>query len=184
MMNEGEDGRNSHINDSQRRAQHCTCSIRYRAVAQWGNRPRWRRIVFNGTDFRLQGIDALEEDQSCTDKMGAAVPCGRIAKAELDAILKGERVECRPTGQRDGKRAIGQCFASGVSVEYEMVRRGWAFVRPDFATERTAELCQIEHTAAASNLGAWALKFERPYFFRGGRKKTFQQIACQHEYAR
>lgn len=141
-------------------------------------------VILNGTDFRLQAIDALEKEQSCTDKTGASVPCGRIAKAELDAILKGKQVECKPSGQRDGNRVIGQCFASGVSVEHEMVRKGWAFVRPDFAKERTAELCQIERTAAASNLGAWALKFERPYFFKGGKKKTFQQIACQHEYSR
>lgn len=111
-------------------------------------------IILDGIDFRLQGIDALEEDQSCTDKTGAAVPCGRIAKAELAAVLKGTQVECKPTGQRDGNRVIGQCLASGVSVEHEMVRRGWAFVRPDFAKERTAELCLIERSAAASNLGA------------------------------
>jgi endonuclease YncB( thermonuclease family) len=141
-------------------------------------------IILNGTDFRLQAIDALEKDQTCEDRTGAAVPCGRIAKAELDAILKGKQVECKPSGQRDGNRVIGQCFASGVSVEHEIVRRGWAFVRPDFAKERTAELCQIERTAAASSLGAWALKFERPYFFKGGKKKTLQQIACQHEYTR
>jgi endonuclease YncB( thermonuclease family) len=141
-------------------------------------------IILNGTDFRLQGIDALEEGQSCTDSKGTTVLCGRIAKAELDAILKGKQVECKPSGQRDGNRVIGQCFASGVSVEHEMVRRGWAFVRPDFAKERTAELCQIERTAAASNIGVWALRFERPYFFKGGKKKTFQQIACQHEFAK
>jgi endonuclease YncB( thermonuclease family) len=141
-------------------------------------------IILNGTDFRLQAIDALEEEQLCTSKTGATVPCGIMAKAELDAILRGKLVECTPIGQRDGKRSIGQCFASGVSVEHEMVQRGWAFVRPDFAKERTTELCQIERTAAASSLGAWALSFERPYFFKGGKKKTLQQIACQHEFAR
>lgn len=141
-------------------------------------------IILAGTDYRLQGIDAFEETQDCTDKNRSVVQCGKIAKAELAAIIRGQVVDCRPTGKRSGRRTVARCFAGGVNVEEEMVRRGWAFVRPDFAKERTSALCQLERTSAASQRGAWALDFQRPYFVKGGRNKTLKQIACQHEHAR
>ncbi len=141
-------------------------------------------IILAGTDFRMQGIDAFELGQPCQGAGAAAIPCGQRAKDELAKVIQGQTVECRPTGERAGKRIVARCFAGTTNLEEEMVRRGWAFVRPDYAKERTSMLCQLERTAAASNLGGWAFKFERPYFFKPGKRKSFDQIACQHEYAR
>lgn len=57
-------------------------------------------------------------------------------------------------------------------------------VRPDDAKDRTSMHCQLERNAAASNLGEWAFKFVSPYFFKPGKRKSFEQIACSHEFAR
>lgn len=141
-------------------------------------------IIFAGSDFRLQGIDAFELEQMCQDAKGAKVPCGQYAKNALAQLLHGQSVDCKPTGENAGKRIVGRCYAGSQNVEEEMVRGGWAFVRPDFAKERTSMLCQLERNAAASQLGGWALQFKRPYFFKSGKSKSFAQIACQHEHAR
>lgn len=141
-------------------------------------------LILAGTDFRMQGIDAFEKEQDCQDARGAEVPCGKHAKAELAKLIQGQTVQCVPTGERAGKRKVARCFAGSTNLEEEMVRRGWAFVRPDYAKERTQALCQIERVAASASLGGWAYRFKRPYFFKPGKRKTFEQIACQHEFAR
>jgi len=40
-------------------------------------------VVISGTHIRLEGIDAPETHQVCTDANGKPWPCGRIATREL-----------------------------------------------------------------------------------------------------
>lgn len=141
-------------------------------------------IMVQGIDFRLQGIDAFEESQACQDAKGVSVPCGQFAKEALSKLVQGKSVVCNPTGETDGKRVIGRCYAASANIEEQMVRSGWAFVRPDYAKERTATLCQLERSAAASQLGGWKFQFQRPYFMKRGHRKSLAQIACQHEFTR
>lgn len=141
-------------------------------------------LIINDNDYRLSGIDTFEKRQLCKAANNSSVPCGAMAKDALAKLVDGQSVTCHDTGKRDGRRIIALCLIGRLDIQEEMVRIGWAFVRPDFAGTRTSRLCMLEAEAARARLGAWALDFERPYFAKRGRNKTFQQISCRHAWAR
>lgn len=137
-------------------------------------------IIIDGQDYRLEGVDAFEGNQVC-EIAQRVWRCGDQAKAALAAIIEGRTVACIPTGKRHRNRLIANCTADGLDVEAEMVRRGWVVVRPDFLSrERAAQLCAIEAEAREQKAGAWAGSFELPYFQKGGRRKTRDQVSCGH----
>ena len=136
-------------------------------------------IIINGQDYRLEGVDAFEGNQVCRTTDGQAELCGDRASAALAAILAERQVTCTPTGKRHRKRLIANCTAAGLDVEAELVRSGWAFVRPDFLSPaRAAELCAVEAEAKARKAGGWAGEFELPYFQKGGRRKSRDEVSC------
>ncbi len=136
-------------------------------------------IIIEGQDYRLEGVDAFEANQICENLQGQVSPCGDQAKAALAAIIDGRSLACVPTGKRHRGRLIANCTAGGLDIEAEMVRSGWAFVRPDFISpQEAARLCAIEAEARAQKAGAWAGRFELPYFQKGGRRKTREQVSC------
>ena len=136
-------------------------------------------IIIDGQDYRLEGVDAFEGNQVCRAGDGQAEPCGDEARAALAAILAGKQVTCAPTGKRHRNRLIANCRAGGLDIEAELVRSGWAFVRPDFLTAaRAGELCAIEAEAKANKAGAWAGAFELPYFQKGGSRKSRDEVSC------
>ncbi len=138
-------------------------------------------IIIDGQDYRLEGVDAFEGNQTCEIAHGQPSPCGDRAKRALAAIIEGRTVICIPTGKRHGDRLIANCTTEGLDIEAELVRRGWAFVRPDFiSSDRAAHLCAIEAEARAQKAGAWEGNFELPYFQKGGRRKSREQVSCTH----
>jgi endonuclease YncB( thermonuclease family) len=137
------------------------------------------RQCTGGEDYRLHGVDAFESGQTCKDGDGQTYGCGAKAKEALAAIIAGHPVSCVRV-KRDRDRWIGNCVAGNVDVEAELVRAGWAFVRPDFLDgAREAQLCAIEAEARAAKRGMWAGSWDqRPYFWKGGKRKTLVQISC------
>lgn len=130
-------------------------------------------LIISGQDFRLADIDAFETGQECKN----GIACGAQAKAALVTIIGMQKITCKPQKVVDG-RIIAHCYAGGTNVGTEMVRQGWALVRPDFAGSRAAALCAIEAEAASAKRGAWAYGFDLPYFQKGGRKKSASEVAC------
>lgn len=136
-------------------------------------------LIIDGQDYRLEGIDAFEGSQGCQSASGQIHRCGEEAKAALAGVINGRSVACIPTGKRHRNRLIANCTAGDLDIEAEMVRSGWAFVRPDFlSVEDAAQLCAIEAEARARKAGAWAGNFELPYFQKGGQRKTREQVSC------
>ena len=69
-------------------------------------------IVISDTHIRLEGIDAPESDQSCTDTKGKPWPCGRTAASELRAHIKGQELTCQPRALDKYKRVLAVCALS------------------------------------------------------------------------
>jgi endonuclease YncB( thermonuclease family) len=136
-------------------------------------------IIIDGQDYRLEGIDAFEGSQTCRDGSGESYACGAKARDMLSAIIAGQPVVCVPTGKRHNKRLIANCTAGARDVEGEMLRYGWAFVRPDFIDKgRAAELCALEAKAREGKIGLWAGGYEkRPFYVKGG-KQPIENISC------
>ena len=111
-------------------------------------------LILNGTDYRLNGIDAFEHGQTCQTLKGDAIDLYNGANEALSKLIKGKTVSCTSTGEHSRERIIGRCTVGSLSVEKEMVRSGWATVRKDYAKERIPELCAIEMEARKAGRGA------------------------------
>ena len=104
-----------------------------------------------GTRIRLEGIDAPETSQTCTDRAGGAWNCGNVASAELEKLVRDQIVSCDGTGLDKYGRTLAVCFVGDLQLNAEMVRRGlaWAFVR--YSSRYVAD----EQAARQHQVGIW-----------------------------
>jgi endonuclease YncB( thermonuclease family) len=115
-----------------------------------------------GWQIRLQGIDAPEWEQTCTDASGAAWPCGRSAARELGRLIKGAGLTCKPSDFDRYDRVLATCtLPDGTDVNAWLVRQGWAV-----AFGRSRHIALAEAEAKAGKRGLWAGTFERPSQWR------------------
>ncbi|TCR64835.1 thermonuclease family protein [Bosea sp. BK604] len=111
-----------------------------------------------GEELRLEGIDAPEYRQVCTDRSGREVDCGRAARRALVELLSRGIVTCE-IGKADRYgRGLARCRQGGSDVNAAMVRQGQAVAYGGYRTE--------EEEARAAGRGLWALTFERPETWR------------------
>ena len=116
-----------------------------------------------GVRVRLEGIDAPETAQTCSDARGQPWPCGVKATQELRAYLghgDGD-VSCAPEGYDRYRRVLAICSAGGVDVNAWMVRQGWALA---YGFAGTYQSQQDE--ARAAKRGIWAGTFTAPQDWR------------------
>ncbi|WP_181832751.1 thermonuclease family protein [Bosea caraganae] len=115
-------------------------------------------LRLNGEELRLEGIDAPEYRQSCTDRSGGQVDCGRAARRALVDLLSRGLVTCE-IGKADRYgRGLARCRQGESDVNAAMVRQGQAVSYGGYRSE--------EAEAKAANRGIWALNFERPETWR------------------
>lgn len=144
-------------------------------------------VVIDDKDYRVLGVDAFEEGQSCQDDKGQAYDCGVKAKAALESFVGGRPIECVVTKPKDG-RLIANCTTGGEDIGTAIIRSGWGFTRRDFLKkypDRVTELCAIEAEAKDAKRGAWIGKFSVPYTQKGGGqgKKKLADVVCPETYA-
>lgn len=115
-------------------------------------------LRLNGEELRLEGIDAPEYRQSCTDRTGREVDCGRAARRALVDLLSRGLVTCE-IGRADRYgRGLARCRQGESDINAAMVRQGQAVAYGDYRSE--------ESEAKAAGRGLWALNFERPETWR------------------
>ena len=75
-------------------------------------------IEIAGTRIRLEGIDAPEWDQTCTDAQGKPWPCGRAATSELKAHVRGRELTCnaRASTATSGCLRYARCRTAPISM--------------------------------------------------------------------
>lgn len=88
-------------------------------------------IEIAGNRVRLEGIDAPETGQMCETARGEMWDCGNAATRVLVSLTQQRRVECKAQALDKYGRVLAICFAGGLNVNAEMVKRGfaWAFVK-------------------------------------------------------
>ena len=114
--------------------------------------------------YRLQGIDAPELHQECTDAKGQSWPCGMRARSELRRIIGTDPVQCRIVSTDRYGRNFAVCEAGGRDLAEEMVRAGFATVH-----ERRGASSPYRHAEAEARTdkrGIWAGRFEKPSDWR------------------
>lgn len=116
-----------------------------------------------GRSIRLDGIDAPEVTQTCTEA-GREIRCGRAATRHLRRLIAGRIVTC--TGDETDRydRLIARCRAGMVDLNAAMVRDGHAL-----AFRRYSQAYIAEETAARrTRAGLWAGRFVPPWEHRAG----------------
>lgn len=119
-------------------------------------------LSVDGGPVRLMGIDAPDLDQICLNRYESPFDCGAIAKAALEALVSGKRVECVVADHDRNGMAEGECRADGVDLGGAMVSRGWAFAYRSLSHAYS----NAEAYAQSKRLGIWSGKFERPVQWR------------------
>ncbi len=116
----------------------------------------------DGTEIRLEGIDAPEWNQTCVDAQGATFSCGAAAKDDVTAILAQGVVSCVPDGTDFYGRTLAHCFAGGVEVNGAMVDQGMARAFVKYSGEYLANEAEAQH----AKRGLWAGSWQAPWDFR------------------
>ncbi len=108
-------------------------------------------IEIGGERLRLEGIDAPETGQTCTTASGSTWKCGLAATQALRRLTDGKDVACDSRGRDKYGRMLGLCFADGVEINADLVRKGfaWAFVK------YSALYVSDEALARSAKAGIW-----------------------------
>lgn len=117
-------------------------------------------IKQGGHVYRIHGIDAPELKQDCD-----GWPAGRLAATAMQELVAGRTVTCQTLDRDRYGREVAKCFAGGVDLGGQMVRRGWAWAFVKFSRDYAG----LEAEAKRDNLGvhahgcrpAWEWRAER-----------------------
>ena len=119
-------------------------------------------VVISGTHIRLDGIDAPETDQICTDANGKPWACGRIATRELRGFIRGGDLTCDKRATDRYQRMIAVCkLPDGTDVNAWLVRQGWALATGFIKTYESEQ-----DEAEAAKRGIWTGSFTQPWKWR------------------
>ena len=132
-------------------------------------------IEIAGQRVRLNGIDAPESWQACSDAAGKPYRCGKEAAFALDVFLSKSRpIRCVGHGKDRYRRVVADCFrADGQSVNSWLVRQGWAI---DWLRYSKGAFRGDQAAAQAARAGVWRGSFEIPCEARAARLK--RRAAC------
>jgi endonuclease YncB( thermonuclease family) len=119
-------------------------------------------IVMNGERIRLAGIDAPENDQTCTEAAGRQYACGKASAAFLRDLLTKGNVSCQSTGKDRYGRTLGVCEVGSLEINREMVRAGWALAYRHYSDRYVDD----EDTARIAHNGMWRGTFQPPWGWR------------------
>ncbi len=118
-------------------------------------------IEVDGQRIRLQGIDAPELHQDCSNASGRKWPCGRRSRSELRALIGNDPVQCEAHAKDRFGRSVAVCRARGRDLSEAMVSSGWALAYPDWSPYADAQT-----NARSRKAGIWAGTFEKPRAWR------------------
>lgn len=113
-------------------------------------------------EIRLHGIDAPEYRQTCRDRAGKTLPCGKLARDALSTLIRTRTVKCSIIDRDRYGREVSVCKDGTLDLNREMVRLGWAVAYRRHALNYVA----AEREAKAAQRGIWAWDFVRPEDYR------------------
>lgn len=118
-------------------------------------------LVVDGTEVRLEGIDAPEYHQECYDEDDKPYSCGDEAyKALLQ--LAGSDTTCEQTTVDRYRRSVAICTSGGKILNEEMVLQGHAVAY----TRYTDIYAKAEQKARKAQKGIWRGRFMKPELYR------------------
>lgn len=105
-------------------------------------------IKARNQEIRLAGIAAPGFEDRCGEG-AAAWPCGRMARAALQRLIRGRAVDCEVPAGADKLPDPAMCAVGGENVSEWLVAQGWA--------KRSGEPFEdAEKNAREAKLGLWS----------------------------
>lgn len=122
-------------------------------------------VEIHGEHVRINGVDAPESRQSCTDGQGRAWRCGIAAAKALDIFLAASRpMRCEYVDRDRYGRFVGNCFrADGKNIAAWLAGNGHALDWPRYSGGAYAA---EQARAQAAKAGMWSGTFEAPWDWR------------------
>lgn len=119
-------------------------------------------LILNGHYFRLFGIDAPENNQTCSDGSGRSYACGRQAAAWLSGWLQDNTLECRVMQQDQNGNMAGVCSLGAYDIGAALVNAGWAVAYTKYTDIYVPYQIQAQENAR----GLWQGEFYMPWDWR------------------
>ena len=116
------------------------------------------QLKVGGTTVRLSGVEAPEANQQCPGSRS----CAQSAKAALQKLVQGKRVQCTTSGRAEDGVPSATCVIDSVDIAAQLVRAGQVFATTGlFSTYASAE-----REARNGRLGVWRMNTDRPAEYR------------------
>lgn len=119
--------------------------------------------------LRLDGIDAPEYHQTCSDAAGRVWECGKASRASLEQFFLEPGLTCTAGATDKYARSIAKCSNVGrADISAAQVNAGMAISDEYFAVRSYGE---EEDAARAARRGLWTGEFIRPDEWRAANKR-------------
>lgn len=127
-------------------------------------------IEIQGKRIRLNGVDAPESWQMCSNAAGESYRCGKDAAFALaDFLDASQPVTCLAVAADRYDRTVAKCFrADQEPVNGWLVRQGWAV---DWIRYSKGEYAGEQGEARSARRGIWSGSFQMPCEARAARSK-------------
>jgi len=119
-------------------------------------------LEIHGQRIRLEGIDAPESRQTCTDFSGQLWRCGKASAFALADRIGAATIRCLPHGHDRYGRVLAVCFMGDADLNGWMVRNGWAVAYRKYSMAYVV----AEEQAQADQVNIWAGSFMMPWDWR------------------
>ncbi len=119
-------------------------------------------LVIAGRYFRLYGVDAPENNQTCADANGRPYHCGQQAAAWLKSWLQDNELECRVMQEDANGNMLGVCSLGAYDIGAALVNAGWAVVY----SKHTDIYAPYQVQAQNNSRGLWQGEFYMPWDWR------------------
>jgi len=125
-------------------------------------------MEIHGSRIRLHGIDAAESSQVCMERNGTAWRCGQAAALALADKIGRTSVLCEKLSMDRYGRVVARCFSNREDLNKWMVGEGLAVAYRQYSSEYVDD----EVRAHEAGKGMWRTKFDMPWDWRKGSRKS------------
>lgn len=118
-------------------------------------------LVIDDQVYRINGIDAPEVGQRCSDGT-KRWQCGKDAANALLQLVAGQVVQCVEHSRDQYGRAIATCTVARIDIGQHLVATGYAWAFRRYSQAYIAD----EDAARLAGVGIWQAENEPPWEFR------------------
>ncbi len=104
------------------------------------------------TNVRLDGIDALDREQTCLRADNRSWRCGDAAQNALGRLIGGRQVRCEPTAKESDGTVRATCFVGTTDIAAELVKGGHVLAEAAMLPRYRAE----QGVAREAKAGLWS----------------------------